>query len=128
MLDIIRKLRIALNECDTQSNQEVQAIASDISRLFPIHVHLVETQQEQEAMLEKARSEMVQCVNETIDNLKRFTSLEADENWGDLVQQTVEVMVAKINASTSTKKYQDKKRDCEKALDELEKKIQAAQS
>lgn len=124
MLAIVQKLRSALDECDGRSRQEVQAIASNISKLFPIYVHLVKTKQERDIMLEDARTEMVQCVNETIDNLKRFTSLKDGENWGDLVQQTVEVMVAKINASASMEKYNEKKEDCSKALDDLENRLE----
>lgn len=127
MLAIVRKLRSALDECDGRSKQEVQAIASKISKLFPIYVHLVKTKKERDEMLENAREEMTQCINETIDNLKRFTSLQDGENWGDLVQQTVEVMVAKINASASMEKYNEKKEDCSKALDELEKRLEQEQ-
>lgn len=124
MLDVIRKLKKSLGECDNRAVAEIRNMASEIASLFPVCVQLAKTEEGRLRELEKARSEMIATVNQTIDGLKRFSSVEDANAWGDLVQQSIEVMTAKINSSKSLKEYVGKRKDCEKAIIELEERLE----
>lgn len=124
VLDIIRKLKKSLGECDNKAVCEIRKMASEIASLFPVCVQLAKTEEGRIRELEKARAEMIEAVNQTIDGLKRFSSVEDANAWGDLVQQSIEVMTAKINANKSIKEYVCKREDCERAIVELEERLE----